>query len=150
MLEDYGALLSLHDTTMPTHHRLLPLLLPLRIPHVANIVPIGHQVLPEPDVLGLYRILVDIRQPEDQERTEEAQGTGDVEGVLSAVQRCTTAVRLDDREHVATNQTADFAGGGSDGVVLAADAGGAGLRGDEADVVTWSCTSKRGRLASLV
>jgi len=148
-LKAYGALLSLHNTTMRTANRHFPLLLPLSIPHAGDVVPISHQVLAEPDVLGLDRILVDVRQPEHQERTEEAQCTGDVEGVLSAVQSRTTAICLDDREHVATHETTDLAGGGSDGVVLAADTGCAGLGGDEADVVTWSCMSKRVGLASL-
>ena len=72
--------------------------------------------------------------------TEDAKCRGDEEGVLASAGTISTAgsVGLNDGEEVGTDECANFAKSSGDSVVLAANSGGGGFRGDEADVVAWA------------
>lgn len=59
-------------------------------------------------------------------------------------------VLLDDGEQVGADERADLAARGGDSVVLAADGGGAGLGGDEADVVAGAGFAEREEDAVVV
>ncbi|KAL9608248.1 MAG: hypothetical protein Q9167_006900 [Letrouitia subvulpina] len=79
-----------------------------------------------------------MRQQEPrQRRAEEAQAAADEERVLPAARAALASgsVLLDDGEDVGADEGADLTARGGDGVILAADSGGARFGGDEADVV---------------
>ncbi|KAL9034256.1 MAG: hypothetical protein Q9214_007128, partial [Letrouitia sp. 1 TL-2023] len=115
-----------------------PPLLKLRQSQLPRIPPLRLQVLPKPHVLAPDRVLPDLRQQEPrQRRAEEAQAAADEKGILPAARAALASrgVLLDDGEDVGADEGADLAAGGGDSIVLAADGGGAGFGGDEADVV---------------
>ncbi len=74
------------------------------------------------------------QQKQGQKRTKDAQTTADEKRVLTR-SRGVGGVGLDDGEEVGSYESADFAHGSGDAVVLAADGGCRGFRGHEADVV---------------
>lgn len=109
--------------------------------HLPRVPAMLLQIRPELQILAGDGILPDMRQEKQgQKRAQEAQAAADEKGILTASDAVGAAGRvgLDDGEDVGPDEGTDFAGRGGDGVVLPADGGGAGLGGDEADVVAGS------------
>lgn len=102
---------------------------------LVRIPALALEVLSELDILRGDCILGDIREAnESQEGGEDTQTASDPERILGRL-CCVMTCILDVWEDISTDKGTNFAKGGGDAVVLAADAGGAGLGGDKADVV---------------
>lgn len=97
-------------------------------PELADVPPVGGQVLAELLVLVGDRVLADVGQAEEGEaRGEDAQRGADEEGVLVVGRVVRGAARRGDvGEHVDAYEGADLADGCGDAVILSSDAGGAG------------------------
>lgn len=94
------------------------------------------KVRPKLDILLRDRILTNMGQQEErQEGRENTQTRRNPEGILRRLHLVGTPSRRDVFEHSRPDERADLANSRGDTVVLATDTGGAGLGGDETDVV---------------
>lgn len=105
--------------------------------HLPRVPPVALEVVAEPAILDNDSILADVRDKEDgQERGQDAKRSRDPEGILGLLVGVVTAGRNDVGENVGADKGAYLADCRHHAVVLAADARGASLGRDEADVVT--------------
>jgi hypothetical protein len=94
------------------------------------------QILLEPEILKVNRILLNIRDEQHcNNPREDTQRARHEERILALLDDVIACCGDDVGEDIGSDEGADFADGSGDGVVLAADGGGASFGGDEADVV---------------
>ena len=130
----------------PRINRTLPPIMILLTPHLPRIPPMLLKVGPKFQILGGDSILTDLGQEsESDERTEKAESTGHKERILttSCAIGATWCVRLNDGEDVGADESANFAEGGGNCVVLASDCGRGCFGRNQADIIAWSGFSER-------
>lgn len=115
----------------------LDLVLELLGTHGASIIALLLEEGLEFAILLLDEVLGDVGEADEcEDSAQEAHACREVEGHLALLDNIATTVGDQVREDVVANEAAELAKGGGNAVVLATNGGGAGLRGDEADVVS--------------
>lgn len=111
--------------------------LPLQKPHLISIPSITLQIFSELDILRSNGILSNMREAENRQNSaENAQSAANIERILGTAHFIIATCCLNIGEDVRAYKGTNLPYGGSYGVVLSSDTGGAGLRGNESDIVT--------------
>jgi hypothetical protein len=109
-----------------------------------RVIPMLLQVLPEPHILKINRILLDIRHEDQRDDAgEDAQRTGDEEWILALLDWVVAAGCNNAWEDVCAHESTNFANSSSNAIILTTDRSGAGLGRNKTDVVARSELTKR-------